>query len=83
VQLTAPEEVSVLQETAGPIDLTLPFGWQHRLVNAATFKALAGRPGDNLFRQRGPVWQIVENSELIDLADKSLIYKLGPVQIYS
>src|SRR5713101_3135617 len=43
------QEVSVQHETAGPIDLTLPFGWQQRRVNAATFKALAGRPSDNLF----------------------------------
>jgi len=83
VQLRDPEEVSVLHETAGPIDLTLPFGWETRHVNAATFKALAGRSRDNLFRRSGPIWQIVENSELIDLADKSVVYKLGPVQIFS
>lgn len=83
VQLPQPAEFSVAHETAGPMELTLPFGWQERRVNAATFKALAGRPRDNLFRQDGVVWRIVENAELIDLQDKTVVYKLGPVQIYS
>jgi hypothetical protein len=83
VQLPTPKEFPVQRQAASPLELTLPFGFKECRVNAATFKALAGRPKDNLFRQKGMMWRIVEDSELIDLHDKAVVFKLGPVQIYS
>jgi len=82
-QVQEPEQVRIGRDYAAPIELTLPFGYERDLINAATFKALAGRPKDNLFRRKGAAWQIVDNSELIDLKNRSIIYKLGPVQIFS
>jgi hypothetical protein len=70
-------------ERAGTITLTLPLGLEHYLVNAATFKALAGRKGDTLLRQAGDRWEIVEDDEQIDLGDRTQLFKIGKVQIYS
>lgn len=70
-------------ERVGTITLTLPFGMDHHVVNAATFKALAGREGDTLLRQAGERWEIVEDDEPIDLGDRTQLFKLGRVQIYS
>jgi hypothetical protein len=70
-------------ERAGTITLTLPFGLEHYLVNSATFKALAGRKGDTLLRQAGDRWEIVEDDEQIDLGDRTQLFKIGRVQIYS
>ena len=70
-------------ERAGTITLTLPFGMEHYLVNAATFKALAGRKGDTLLRRAGNRWEIVEDDEQIDLGDRTQLFKIGKVQIYS
>lgn len=67
----------------GTITLALPFGMNHYLVNAATFKALAGRDGDTLFRQAGERWEIVEDDEQIDLGDRTQLFRMGRVQIYS
>jgi hypothetical protein len=70
-------------ERVGTITLTLPFGLDHYVVNAATFKALAGREGDTLLRQTGDRWEIVEDDEPIDLGDRTQLFRLGRVQIYS
>jgi hypothetical protein len=70
-------------ERAGTITLTLPFGMEHYPVNAATFKALAGRKQDTLLRQAGNRWEIVEDDEQIDLGDRTQLFKIGKVQIYS
>ena len=83
VALPEPATFSLLHEAKRPIELTLPFGFAERQVSAATFKALAGRSRDNLFRKDGPVWQFVENAEVIDLDDKSVLYRLGRVEIFS
>ena len=70
-------------ERVGTITLTLPCGMDYCGVNAATFKALAGRKGDTLLRQVGSRWEIVEDDEPIDLGDRTQLFKLGRVQIYS
>ena len=70
-------------ERVGTITLTLPMGMEHYLVNAATFKALAGRKGDTLLRQAGNRWEIMEDDEQIDLGDRTQLFKIGKVQIYS
>jgi hypothetical protein len=70
-------------ERVGTITITLPFGLDHQIVNAATFKALAGREGGTLLRQAGERWEIVEDDEPIDLGDRTRVFKLGRVQIYS
>jgi hypothetical protein len=70
-------------ERVGTVTLTLPFGMDHYIVNAATFKALAGREGDTLLRQAGNRWEIVEDDEPIDLGDRTQIFRIGRVQIYS
>lgn len=74
---------SLNSERLGMITLTLPLGLDHYFVNAATFKALAGRDQDTLLRQAGERWKIVEDNEAIDLGDRSQVFKLGKVQIYS
>ena len=68
---------------AGTITLTLPLGMEHYLVNAATFKALAGRKEDTLLRQAGNRWEIVEDDEEIDLGDRTQLFKIGRLQVYS
>ncbi|MGD1156531.1 MAG: hypothetical protein ABSA41_11950 [Terriglobia bacterium] len=70
-------------ERVGTITLALPFGMDHYLVNAATFKALAGREEDTLLRRAGVRWEIVENDELIDLGDRTQLFRMGRVQIFS
>ena len=52
-------------------------------MNAATFKVLAGWKGDTLLRQAGNRWEIVEDDEQIDLGDRTQLFKIGKVQIYS
>jgi hypothetical protein len=70
-------------EHAGTITLTLPLGMEHYLVNAATFKAVAGRKGGTLLRQVGDRWEIVEDDEQIDLGNTKQLYKIGRLQVYS
>ena len=70
-------------ERAGTLTLTLPMGMEHSVVNAATFKALAGRKRDTLLRQAGERWEIVEDDEQIDLGDRSQVFRIGRLQIYS
>jgi len=70
-------------QRVGTITLTLPFGLGNYYVNAATFKALAGRQEDTLLRKAGRRWEIVEDDELIDLGDRTQLFKLGQIQIYS
>ena len=70
-------------ERVGTITLALPFGLDQYVVNAATFKALAGREADTLFRQAGERWEIVEDDEQIDLGDRTQLFRLGRVQIFS
>ena len=65
------------------LSFTLPFGSKDRFVNAATFKALAGHPGDTLLCKHGPRWRIVKACEVIDLCDQTKLYKLGALEIYS
>lgn len=70
-------------DRVGTITLTLPFAMDHYVVNAATFKALAGRKSDTLLRRAGKRWEVVEDDEPIDLGDRSQLFRLGKVQIYS
>jgi len=70
-------------ERVGTITLALPFGMDHYLVNAATFKALAGREEDTLLRRAGVRWEIVENDDLLDLGDRTQLFRLGRLQIFS
>lgn len=70
-------------ERVGTITLTLPFGLDQYVVNAATFKALAGREGETLLRQAGERWEIVEDDEPVNLGDRTQLFRLGRVQIYS
>ena len=82
-QLSEPQQFPFLHETAGGMEITVPFGHQYQKVSALTFKTLVGQPADTLLRQNGVKWQVVGNAEMIDLTDKTVVYKVGPVQIYS
>ncbi|MCI0721091.1 MAG: hypothetical protein L0338_19290 [Acidobacteria bacterium] len=66
----------------GALTLRVPF-FLSRHITAAGLKALAGRPSDTLLRQCNQRWEIVGDDELIDLADESQLFKLGPLQVYS
>lgn len=81
--LPEPEKFPFLHEGEGTVAITVPFGCERRKVNTVTFKALAGKPWDTLMRQEGERWCIVDDSELIDLSDQRVLYRLGPLQIYS
>jgi hypothetical protein len=70
-------------EDTGTLIIPLPIGFDDRKVNAKTFKAMANRPSDTLFRKNGSRWDILDNDDVIDLADKSQAYKLGSVAFYS
>jgi hypothetical protein len=66
----------------GDIEITIG-GTPPRFINAATLKQLAGKPRASLLRQDGAVWRVCPNSWRIDLADETIVYRLGDVQIYS
>lgn len=70
-------------KTAGVADLDLPFGMP-RFVNAATLKRMfKAHRSDLLLKKMGERWEVCENSNRIDLADDSIEFRLGAVQIFS
>jgi hypothetical protein len=70
-------------QTIGAADLALPLGFS-RFTNVATMKKLlrADR-SDILLRKVGDAWEICPDSMRVDLADDTVEFRLGPVQIYS
>ena len=70
-------------QTIGAADLALPLGFS-RFTNVATMKKLlkADR-AEVLLRKAGDTWEICPDSMRVDLADDSVEFRLGPVQIYS
>jgi hypothetical protein len=70
-------------EDTGSATITLPVGFDDGRVNVRTFKQMAKRPGDTLFRKNGPRWDILDDNAIVDLGDRSSIYKLGIVQFFS
>jgi hypothetical protein len=65
------------------IALERPFGMP-QFVNAATLKAMLGAgTSDVLFRLVGRHWEICPDSFVVDLDNKTVVFKLGQVQIYS
>ncbi len=70
-------------KTVGELRVVVPLGFSDRRINAATFKALAGHSNDTLLRKAGARWEIVDDATLIDLHDRTQLFKLGSVQIYS
>lgn len=67
----------------GTKKVRLPF-FLDRYVPASLLKQLAGQSDDLLLRKdEQGVWQFVEDDELVDLADPSITYSLGPVEMYS
>ncbi len=65
------------------LELELPFGMP-RFVNVATLKAMLGAEADDtLFRKSGVRWEPCEDSHQVDLKDRTRLFRLGKVQIYS
>lgn len=55
-----------------------------RYTNAATLKALLGaKASDLLLREEADTWVICENDARIDLLDRTVKFKVGPVAVYS
>jgi hypothetical protein len=70
-------------EDTGSVTITLPIGFDDGRVNVRTFKQMANRPDDTLFRKNGQRWDILDDDAIVDLGDRSRIYKLGVVQFFS
>ena len=67
----------------GSADIHLPAGMP-RFVNAATLKRMLGAElSELLLKKSGDRWDICEDSTKIDLADDSVEFRLGAVQIFS
>jgi len=70
-------------ETVGVADLSLPLGIS-RFVNVATLKRmLKAKRSDVFLRRAGDAWEICADSMKVDLADASVEFRMGTVQIYS
>jgi hypothetical protein len=54
-----------------------------RYISAAALKQFAGMPGDTLLRQRGSNWEVVQDDEMIDLADRTKTYSIGSLTMLS
>lgn len=63
--------------------IELPFGMP-RFVSAATLKGMFGADdGETLFRKVGKRWEVCPDSFEIDLKDRTRVFRLGQVQIFS
>jgi hypothetical protein len=88
--LSVPKVTGVISRLAGgnwdadgTMELTLPFGMP-RFVNARTLKRmLKAQLADVLLKRNGSRWEICEDSTQIDLADETVEFRLGAVQIFS
>jgi hypothetical protein len=55
-----------------------------RYTNGATLKVMLGaRKSDLLLREEKHTWVICENDSRIDLLDRTVRFKVGPVAVYS
>jgi len=67
----------------GRIEMEIPFGMP-RFVNARTLKAMLGaHRRDVLLRKVRERWEICPDSLQVDLEDRSQVFRLGEVQIFS
>lgn len=65
------------------ISFEIPLG-SPRFINARTLKALLkARRSDVLFAKVGQQWEPCEDSQEIDLRDRSQVFRLGWIQIFS
>jgi hypothetical protein len=89
--IVIPKGVGSMSRMAGTVDLEnrgvanldLPFGMP-RFVNAATLKRmLKAKNSDLLLKRSGERWTICDDSTRVDLADDSVEFRLGAVQIFS
>ena len=62
--------------------IRLPF-FLDRHISALGLKQFAGMPDDTLFRKRGTAWEVVQDTELIDLRDPTVVLSLGTVTLLS
>jgi len=62
--------------------IRLPF-FLDRHISALGLKQFAGMPNDTLFRKRGTAWEVVQDTELIDLLDPTVVLSLGTVTLLS
>ena len=70
-------------DSIGVADLALPLG-ASRFVSAATLKKmLRADRSEVLLRKKGDAWEVCPDSMRVDLADDSVEFRLGAVQIYS
>lgn len=70
-------------EVDGAVAVSLPFGARNHMITARAFKQSAGYPHDTLFRQAGDRWDVVHDSEMVDLSDRKTIFKLGTLTLFS
>ena len=67
----------------GRLEIDLPFGMP-RFINVRTLKAMLGaRRQDILFHKVGEQWEICPETFEVDLRDRSQVFRLGEVQVYS
>jgi hypothetical protein len=70
-------------DQAHSIDLELPFGMP-QFVSVGTLKAMLGAERDEtLFQKRRTRWEPCSDSLEVDLKDRTRLFRLGKVQIYS
>jgi hypothetical protein len=81
--LAKPRRFPVASIDLSRADVGLPYGIP-RWVNAATLKALAGgKPFDRLLKKTPSGWAFVADQTMVDLADKTVEFKLGQLTIFS
>lgn len=66
----------------GNQQIRLPF-FLPNVIGAGLLKKWAGQERGTLLKKSGSGWEIVNDSEEINLQDSTQVYKLGEVQIYS
>jgi hypothetical protein len=78
VLVTSPDRGAV-----NDFEFEVPVGLP-RFINAATLKAMVGtRSSDVLFRKDGERWEVCPNTYRIDLQDRSEVFQIGRVQVFS
>jgi hypothetical protein len=63
-------------------DLTLPV-FTSRYISVSGLKRLFGHPNEMVLRKAGDKWEFVPDGQLIDLSDRSFIYRIGAVESVS
>jgi hypothetical protein len=73
-----------VRETGDQETVAVPYGMEKCVVSALTFKALMkAKPKDTLLRSAGNSWVIVPDDACVDLADRTVLYRIGILTVAS